>query len=581
MDNPFDQFDAPKKNPFDQFDAKPATSYSFPEGEAGDSLAMQGPISHVLDAFGQGVKQQWGAMTASAGLSPATQQWMRKNGVWNDYSEGSGSFWKTMNEAIMRPAAVALDIYNQQVSPAALLSSTVRQTSDAMIAGGAPRDLTPGAFMEAFPAAHFTGFPANVPIPQSFAGIHSSAVAQALTRARNLGVIGEGDAGWRGIPASPEANAAAIEALTPNRDAIARQVSREPFGPQPAPQIEAPETQPAPDIHAVARQIAPATFAEFDALAMQKQTLRQWIADLGEQRGRGTSPEITTLDEQIDTLRGQRLEAPPGERAAMANRITAMEAERAKLAEGLPKEGDTPAMARLRRDLQTVDYRMRDLALGDVSDAYRRANEGEVPEAQPTEATASPAAEPAPPVQAKAPPEGGIAGWDVIEANNPPPEHIEPAPTNQPVRISSGNIPGELPILRFRKDAAAIEATLPPVAEGYTRLWRGNRPGEVGAARSFTNDLPGIALPFREPYGGHVSYVDVPTRDLAKYEHKVAAAPGAEFSLPPDVAATARPVAVTTEAPRAPLEGGIAGDMSRQLVAAGRPVEEAGKPLRP
>ena len=121
-----------------------------------------------------------------------------------------------------------------------------------------------------------------------------------------------------------------------------------------------------------------------------------------------------------------------------------------------------------------------------------------------------------------------------------------------PVSISAGNIPGELPILRFRKDAAAIEATLPSVEEGFTRLWRGNRPGEVGTARQFTNDLPGIALPFREPYGGDISYVDVPTVDLARYENRAGAAPGAEFLLPSNIASVAKPVRVTAQAPGAP-----------------------------
>lgn len=110
--------------------------------------------------------------------------------------------------------------------------------------------------------------------------------------------------------------------------------------------------------------------------------------------------------------------------------------------------------------------------------------------------------------------------------------------------ISNTPVKGEAPIVRFRQDAAAIEATLPPVANGYTRLWRGNRPGEIGTARQFTNDLPGIALPFREAYGHDISYVDVPTTELAQHENKAGAAPGAEFSLPPELAAQAKGVNV-------------------------------------
>jgi len=106
------------------------------------------------------------------------------------------------------------------------------------------------------------------------------------------------------------------------------------------------------------------------------------------------------------------------------------------------------------------------------------------------------------------------------------------------------------PIVRHRETAAIVEAAAPPVAEGMTRLWRGNRPNETGAGLNFTNDLPGIALPFREAYGGELSYVDVPSSQLADFEIKAGAAPGAEFHLPADLAATARVAAL--EAPAAP-----------------------------
>jgi hypothetical protein len=100
----------------------------------------------------------------------------------------------------------------------------------------------------------------------------------------------------------------------------------------------------------------------------------------------------------------------------------------------------------------------------------------------------------------------------------------------------------ETPIAQFRRDAEAIEASLPPAAEGNTRLWRGNRPGEVGTATRFTNDLAGIAIPFRKGYEGELSYVDVPTADLQKYLRTTAAAKDAEFIVPSDIAAKAAAV---------------------------------------
>lgn len=100
--------------------------------------------------------------------------------------------------------------------------------------------------------------------------------------------------------------------------------------------------------------------------------------------------------------------------------------------------------------------------------------------------------------------------------------------------------PREAPIVAFRRELATIEQQLPPVPEASTRLWRGNRPGAVGKNPQFTNDAAGIALPFGNAYGGDLSYVDVPTADLEKYLNKTGGAPGAEFTLPPELAAKAK-----------------------------------------
>ena len=92
------------------------------------------------------------------------------------------------------------------------------------------------------------------------------------------------------------------------------------------------------------------------------------------------------------------------------------------------------------------------------------------------------------------------------------------------------------------QQAHSIESQLPPVRSGMTRLWRGNRQGEAGSNPSFTNSLVGIALPFLEQYGGLLTYVDVPTQDLSQYVHSVASAPGAEFTVTPELAQQARVV---------------------------------------
>lgn len=123
-------------------------------------------------------------------------------------------------------------------------------------------------------------------------------------------------------------------------------------------------------------------------------------------------------------------------------------------------------------------------------------------------------------------------------------QNVNVGSVHAPIEISAGHITGQLPIVRFNQDAAAIQDALPPVADGLTRLWRGNRPDEVGHNPSFTNSLPGIALPFREAYGGPLSYVDVPSADLSQYMSTGGVAPGAEFHLPPTIARQAQVVHV-------------------------------------
>lgn len=97
----------------------------------------------------------------------------------------------------------------------------------------------------------------------------------------------------------------------------------------------------------------------------------------------------------------------------------------------------------------------------------------------------------------------------------------------------------QAPIVRLREKAAGIEKAQPPIPDGHTRLWRGERPGAEGKGLNFTNDLPGIALPFYEGYRGRLMYLDIPEKDLAKYEMTGAAARGAEFHLPAELAAKA------------------------------------------
>lgn len=86
--------------------------------------------------------------------------------------------------------------------------------------------------------------------------------------------------------------------------------------------------------------------------------------------------------------------------------------------------------------------------------------------------------------------------------------------------------------------AKLINLKLPEVKNEFTRLWRGNRPGEVGKNPSYTSSLEGIALPFYYGYYDEdqpaiLSYIDIPTQDTKKY--LTSGADESEFMLPKEL----------------------------------------------
>ena len=355
MANPFDQFDGAAEpqqhssNPFDQFD-QPATfgqaaaqaNKELMNGPDWDDMISQSSMGALLDTFGQGFKQGWGS--EPLGIGDKTADDLKRAGVFNDYSTGRATLFRSFNEAVMRPTAAALDFaFNR------LPMGVYHGLGDVAVAAGVPRDIV--ALPEAFPAGHLTGFPVRVMPPD-------------IAQAADLGVIGKGEDGYRDLPAAQEA---AKTFTLPSARAEGR------FEPT----MAAEATMP-PDIHTRARQLAPDLFAEFDRLQRRRGAIQAQIDDLTEMRERGTSPTIEALDRRIDDLRGSRLEAPPVDRPALANQITALEDERGKLADALPQVGDTPEMAVLRSEMTATRERMWDLS-PTVSDAYRRASTGELP----------------------------------------------------------------------------------------------------------------------------------------------------------------------------------------------------------
>jgi hypothetical protein len=91
----------------------------------------------------------------------------------------------------------------------------------------------------------------------------------------------------------------------------------------------------------------------------------------------------------------------------------------------------------------------------------------------------------------------------------------------------------------YKKLSDLIIQKLPKVKPNFIRLWRGNRPNEVGKNPSYTSSLEGIALPFY--YGYHedgldavISYIDIPKEEVKKYITG-GGAEDSEFILPKEL----------------------------------------------
>ena len=425
--NPFDQFDAPaaaalgSANPFDQFDHA---------GEPiPDWLMQHGERANILKAFGQGAEQGWGS--EPLGLDQETEGFLKKAGIFNDYQDGHVSATRTFNEAIIRPAAVGLDA---AMRTGTALFRGVQGAVEALgeFAAHPPPGAVPGP-LELIPnvaglaravAALPEAFPRGIadlgvphvpePAPETVAPEITRAVMNALSptdlaKARSLGVIGEGEAGWKGTAEpTPETDA--------DRAAAVRQAVEE-AKEQPAPAAAQPQPTPVPDIHALARQAAPQVFQEYDALALRRDTYRRWIDDLAQTRQQNagaTAPhqaQIADLQQRLQT-------ANPRMTKIYQNRLDPLVAQRDAYVDDQVAR-DTPDMTRVRTELQQNDYRMRDLA-PQVSAAYREAQAQMPPEIAAEPVGAPVAAQAAELVPAETAPQEGAAAA-VAPAETPAP----------------------------------------------------------------------------------------------------------------------------------------------------------------
>lgn len=398
-----------------------------------DHYIANSGIGHVLNAFGQGAAQGWG--TDALGFDPQTEASLKKSGIFADAAKGQGGLVRAFNEALLRPAAAALDAAARV--PSALFAGAQSAAAQAGIEVGAPglgRDIA------ALPEAFMGGMPEGVP--------HGPV---DLPAARDLGVIGQPESVWQGTTEPlPAATDSAVHANVAEAQAAANENVHGAGEPAPAPAAEPTAAEPPPaapepaapmDVHGLARQIAPETFSEYDALQAHQNDLRQQISDQTDalqQQAAAQAPnaaKIADLEERLQDTTPRlakkyqaQLDALRPDHDAFLNDDFTMGA----------LTRDTPEIGALRQQLLETDYRMRDLA-PEVTDAYQKAS-AQMP------AVEEGAAEPA---QASAEPEPQQATAPAAAAPTQPepPAQGELAPVanpGEPVRIAAPGGP-EIP----------------------------------------------------------------------------------------------------------------------------------------
>lgn len=317
-----------------------------------DEFFRDHPVGHVVKAF-QGTVE--GAMFEGGdyGIQPGseTENLLRQTGIFNDYMKGEQEFHKSVNEAFIRPAAVAMDLAWREANAfAGGIGAALQQTSEeidkklpAFAQGILPE------FTEYF-LQHKADLPPHIPSPTEVA------------RARSIGVIGETESTYFGLKEpTPAQEAARQEATTFLRE------------------------EPVKDIHMIAREIAPEVFEKYDALQEKKDTLRSQLDELAAKRDETLtsapplSEELQEAQSGIDML----LDKVRGVESRLTKKQTTQLEDLRKQQEFLQqqaetiRQSDTPEMIKLREELQKLDYASRDIA-PQISSAYRVA-QAEVP----------------------------------------------------------------------------------------------------------------------------------------------------------------------------------------------------------
>ena len=377
-----DDFFSPQKPSSDDFLGSSQSSPQPMSGAAQDSFWSFGTAGHILNAFGVGAKDGWGASNVGISDDFATQ--MRKAGLFNDWQKGEQNFYKGVNEGVIRGIAAGGDLFMRSFpavfgaaeQAAATTGQELEKTGvgqdinagqlgqdvAGMIEWGAQRgDInlarSAGVAQAAKISASRQAYYANLATQEA------KASAARMEKARSVGAIGESDASYSGIAPVSDADRAARSEATENYEALtATERGAEPIS------AEVPTAANEPlSLDTAARNIDPDTFSKYDALDRDREQYRSQLNDLGS--ARESSPEAQQYQDTIDSILNKV--------GGVEDRLTNKQSDRIEEARNALEDvvsSDTPEMADIRQKLMQADYQMRDMS-PKVADAYRQAHE--------------------------------------------------------------------------------------------------------------------------------------------------------------------------------------------------------------
>jgi len=257
----------PKPNPF--------------SGDVADAFFQHDSFGRILNAFGTGFKQQWGAGSFSEGATKAIARNQSFVEDQKDWSSVHKQVSKTLNTALLRPlyglGATALDTFNAGMGGA---FGAVKEASNQLMEEAAskepslvPKSLLGGAGEALGAVAPQTSIDYRNPytgdiqastwmlLPEGAALFNApqKPFMDRATQARAMGHIGEGEEGF-------------FNTVPPNAAELAeRKTAAEEAGLPPAALVIRPQEV---DPDRVARMIDPDTFSELDRIKDVQENLR-------------------------------------------------------------------------------------------------------------------------------------------------------------------------------------------------------------------------------------------------------------------------------------------------------------------